>query len=115
MARKGSIPAGEDFLPGTSAEELGRMAKVEKDGKTARKFLAAHHRKMGSSIAEIAWIVSETYGTARRWLADIHKGGLGAVPRRKNPGAPRKIPLEVRHMIVRDVQMGPQAVLENSP
>ena len=109
MGRKGVVPAGEAFLPGTSAEELGRRAREEKDGKSARKYLAAYQRKKGMGIGEIADMLAESYHTARRWLVGIHNGGPDAIPRRKSPGTPRKIPLDVRQSLVLDVHKGPQA------
>ena len=109
MGRKGVVPAGKDFLPGTSAEELGRKAREEKDGKSARKCLAAYHRKRGMGIGEIADMLAESYHTVRRWLVGIHNGGLDAIPRRKSPGTPRKIPLDVRQKLILDVYKGPQA------
>ena len=109
MGRKGSVPAGEGFLPGTSAGELARLARKEMDGKTARKYVAAYHRKAGKSFNEIAEIVLDTYVAVRNWLVAMHKGGLEAAPRRKSPGRRRTIPLAVRHSLIIDVHRGPQA------
>ena len=109
MGRKGSVPAGEGFLLGTSAGELARLARKETDGKTARKYVAAYHRKAGKSFSEIAEMDLDTYVVVRNWLVAMHKGGLEAAPRRKSPGRRRTIPLAVRHSLIIDVHRGPQA------
>jgi len=80
--RKGSVPAGEGFMPGTSAGELARLARKETDGKTARKYQAAYHRKADKSVSEIAEMVLDTHIAVRNWLATMHKGDLEAAPRR---------------------------------
>ena len=88
MGRKGSVPAGEGFLPGTSAGELARLARKETDGKTARKYLAAYHRKEGKSFSEIAEITLDTYVAVRNWLVAMHNGGRPCepLPRRDHAG-----------------------------
>ena len=80
------------------------------DGKSSRKYLAAMHRKMGRSNQEIAEYVGENYEVVRVWLAEIHKGGISAIPRRKSPGPPRKMSLRMRQKIMVAVHKGPQAV-----
>lgn len=109
MGRKGSIPAGNAFMPGTSAEELDRLARKEMDGPTAKRYTAAYHRKMGRSFEEIEDMVRASYDAVRRWLVAMHKGGLEAAPRRKSPGRRRSIPLDVRQKLLVDVHKGPQA------
>ena len=109
MGRKGSVPAGTDFMRGTSAETLARLANKEKDALTARKYAAAYHRKKGRSFKDIAEMLLASYDAVRAWLVAMHKGGMEAAPRRKSPGRPRKIPLDVSHALIRDVQRGPQA------
>ena len=108
MGRKSGVPVGAKFLPGTSANRLGKLSRESNDVKTSRKYLAAMHRKMGKSNGEIAALLGEKYGTVRAWLADMHKGGVASIPRRKSTGAPRKMPLEMRLKIVEAVQTGPR-------
>ena len=79
-------------MPGTSAKELKDLAKKEMDALTAMKYTAAYHRKMGLSFKEIAAILLTSYHAVRDWLTAMHKGGLGAAPRRKSPGRRRSIP-----------------------
>ena len=109
MGRKGSVPAGTDFMRGTSAETLAGLANKEKDALTARKYAAAYHRKKGRSFKDIAEMLLASYDAVRAWLVAMHKGGVEAAPRRKSPGRPRKIPLDISHALIRDVQRGPQA------
>ena len=109
MGRKGSIPVGKGFMPGTSAEALNRLARREKDALTAKRYTAAYHRKKGSSFKEISGIVRASYHSVRTWLVAMHKGGLEAAPRRKSPGRRRSIPLDVRHALAADVDRGPRA------
>lgn len=66
------------------------------------------HRKMGKSNGKIAALLGEKYGTVRAWLADMHRGGVASIPRRKSTGAPRKMSLKMRLKIVEAVQMGPR-------
>ena len=68
MGCRSSIPVGPAFLPGTSAEDLRRMARDENDAKNSRKYLAAHHRKKGKYVTEVAEAVGERCETARTWL-----------------------------------------------
>ena len=110
MGRKSGVPEGDAFLPGTTAAELKRLARREMDGKSSRKYLAAMHRKMGRSNLEIAEYVGENYEVVRVWLAEIHKEGISAIPRRKSPGPPRKMSLKTRQKIMVAVHKGPQAV-----
>ena len=110
MGRKSRVPEGNAFLPGTTAAELKRLAQREMDAKSSQKYLAAMHRKMGKSNQEIAAYVGESYEVVRVWLADIHKGGISAIPRRKSPGPPRKMPLRARQKIMVAVHKGPRAV-----
>ena len=50
MGRKGSIPVGTGFMPGTSAETLDALANKEMDVLTYKRYAAAYHRKMGNSF-----------------------------------------------------------------
>lgn len=109
MGRKGSIPAGSGFMPGTSASKLRRLANKEMDALTAKRYTAAYHRKRGRSFDEIAGMVLASYDAVRDWLVKMHKEGLKAAPRGKSPGRRRSIPLEVRPALIVDVLMGPQA------
>lgn len=61
MGRKGSTPAGEEFMPGTSAKELKDLAKREMDALTAKKYTAAYHRKRGLSFKAIGAILLASY------------------------------------------------------
>lgn len=110
MGRKSTVPTGDAFLPGTTVEELRLMARREADGKSSRKCLAAMHRKRGLSAKEIAVIIGESDNVTRGWLTAIHQGGISAIPRKKSPGRPRKMPLETRQEIAVAVHRGPQAV-----
>ena len=110
MGRNSGVPAGAKFLPGTSAKRLDKLSKESDDVKTSRKYQAAMHRKMGKSNSEIAEMLGEKYRTVRAGLADMHKGGVASIPRRKSPGAPRKMPLKIRLKIVEAVQLGPDRV-----
>lgn len=109
MGRKGSIPVGKGFMPGTSAHKLKRLANKEMDALTAKRYMAAYHRKKGRSFNEIAGMVLASYDAVRDWLVKMHKGGLKAAPRGKSPGRRRSIPLEIRWELIMDVFMGPQA------
>ena len=109
MGRKGSTPAGEEFMPGTSAKELKDLAKREMDALTAKKYTAAYHRKRGLSFKAIGAILLASYHAVRGWLTAMHKGGLEAAPRRKSPGRRRSIPLDIRQDLVIDIHRGPQA------
>lgn len=109
MGRRGSIPTGEGFMPDTSADELARLAKEEKDARTCKKYMAAYHRKKGMTFKEIGALVFATHIAVRNWLMAMHKGGLGAAPPRKSHGRPRKIPLEIRRKLLVDIHRGPQA------
>ena len=64
-----------------TAAELKRLARREMDAKSSQKYLAAMHRKMDRSGQEIAEYIGENYEVVRVWLADIHKGGISAIPR----------------------------------
>ena len=114
MGRKSGVPEGDAFLPGTTAAELKRLARRETDAKSSQKYLAAMHRKMGKSNQDIAEHIGENYEVVRVWLADIHEGGISAIPRRKSPGPPRKMPLRTRQEIMVAVHKGPQAVGYNA-
>ena len=91
--RSGSIPAGADFMPGTSAEALRRLANREMDAPTAKKYMVAYHRKAGRSLEEISQIILEPCDAVGAWLAAMHNGGLeAAAPRGKGPGRGRSTP-----------------------
>ena len=47
------------------------------------KYPAAHHRKKGKSVEDIAEAVGEDCETARQWLVQCHREGVGGIPRRK--------------------------------
>ena len=110
MGRKGSVPAGADFMRGTSAETLAGLANREKDALAARKYAAAYHRKRGRSFKDIAETLPASYDAVRAWLVAMHKGGMEAAPRRKSPGRPRKIPPDVRRALIVDVPKEKQSV-----
>ena len=97
------------FPPGTTAAGLRRLARREMDAKSSPKCLAAMHRKAGGSNQEIAAYLAENYEVVRVRLADIHKG-ISAIPWRKSPGPPRKMPLRTRQKIMVAVHRGPQAI-----
>ena len=82
MGRKGSIPVGTGFMPGTSTEDLYLLGN-KKDTLTPKRYAAAYHRKMGSSFKEIGYMVRASPGAVGTWLVAMHKGGLEAAPRRK--------------------------------
>ena len=92
MGRRGSIPTGEDFMPDTSADELARLAKEERDARTCRKYVAAYHCKKGMSFKEIGALVFATHIAVRNWLMAIHKGGPGAARRARSPPGPKRYP-----------------------
>ena len=104
------LPIGEKFLPGTTAKRLGKLARESDGVKTSRKYHAAMHRKLGKSISEIATLLGEKCEVVRGWLAGIHEGGAAPIPRRKSPGAPRKMPPNIHLRIAEVVQKGPHAV-----
>ena len=109
MGRRGSIPTGEGFMPGTSVDELARLARDEKDAKACRKYMAAYHRKKGLSFKEIGALVFATHIAVRYWLMAMHKGGPSAALPRKSPGRPQKIPLGIRRKLLVDIRRGPRA------
>ena len=41
-------------MPGTSAEDLRQLDRKSRDVKNLGKYLAAHHRKKGNSVEELA-------------------------------------------------------------
>ena len=53
------------------------------DAKNSMKYPAAHHRKKGKSVKDIAEAVGEDCETARQWLVQCHREGVGEIPRRK--------------------------------
>ena len=86
--RKSGVPAGDAFLPGTTAAELKRPARREMDAKSSRKYLAAMHRKTGRSSQEIVECIGGNYEAVGAWLADTHKGHL------RHPPAEEPVPAQ---------------------
>lgn len=59
---------------GTSAETLKLLANREMDALTAKKYMAAYHRKAGRSFEEISQMILASYHAVRAWLLAMHKG-----------------------------------------
>ena len=110
MGRTPTIRKDDDFLPGTSPDDLRRLMRQEKDPKNLKKYLAAYNRKAGRTIKEIAEMLGETYETVRRWMSAMEKGGLGGIPRRIAKGADRLLTRQQRIGIVKDAHKGPRAL-----
>lgn len=108
MGRRSRIPSGDAFLPGTSAGELKALSRKENDARNAKRYTAAHHRKMGKSVNYIAEAVCEEYETVRLWLARCHREGVSGIPRRKSTGRNRLLSREQRIEVVKDVHKGPR-------
>ena len=60
------------------------------------EYPAAHHRKKGKSVEEIAEAVGKDREAARQWLVQCHREGAGGLPRRKAGDALPNQP--ARHM-----------------
>lgn len=107
MGRRPVVPSSDDFLPGVSLDDIWDLAGQDPDPKNVKRYLAAHHRKKGRTLGEIAEIINEPYANAWRWIARMEKMGLAGIPRGLAKGASRKMAREQRVVVVKDANAGP--------
>ena len=85
-----SVPKGDEFMKGTTTEEIERARKKERDSKAATMLLACLHRRKGKDCREIAGILQKPSSTVYGWLVRMHRGGLDARATVPSPGGPER-------------------------
>jgi transposase len=95
---------------------------VERHAELLRRFNEAAHPEtrlryqmvllslQGFTVSQIAEIVHRSHDTVARVLHRYQKGGLDAVPRRKQPGRPRTITPVWEAELLRVIEMSPREV-----
>ena len=56
--------------------KLRKKERREKDPKAKKRLLACIHRKKGTKLKKIAYMLNENYSTIRNWIKNIETGGL---------------------------------------
>ena len=109
MGRR-SVVAGDEFLPGTTLDQLKRLMREEKDPRNVIRYVVAYNYKAGRTIKEIAEITGENRENVRRWVDTVRKKGLAGIPRRIAKGGTRLLTRRQRAARVKDVHKGPRAL-----
>lgn len=107
MSETKLVERGEEYLPEILLDELEKIFKDEKPGKSRDRLQAAVLRKSGQVLCDIAKIVGRHKSTVSRWLLRMARGGLGHRHDKKSPGRPRKMTPEQDRMIESDLDKPP--------
>ena len=109
--KKSAIPNGEQFMKGTSTDEIRAAYKAEQkcDGcaKAVLILLACLHRRDGKTGSAIAALLGESSSTVYGWLSKMHSGGLEACYDKAKPGRPRKLDSKIHEKISKAIDDGP--------
>ena len=89
--KRKSVPKGDEFMRGTTTEEIVKARKKERESKAATILLACLHRRKGRNGKEIAEILQKPSSTVYGWLVCMHQGGLDARHDSPKSGRPRRI------------------------
>lgn len=101
------LPKGAKFLPGISTITLQEMYAAEQHPKSKLRLLAALHRRKGSSLDDIADMISKPKRTVHGWLTRFAERGIDGKDARKQSGRPKRLTLQQRQQLVKDLERGP--------
>jgi len=101
-----AIPA----LDKESLAELTDRFNAETNAETRLRYQMVLLSQQGFSISEIANITMRSHDTVTRVLHGYWDGGLEAVPRRKQPGRPRRVTPEWEAELLRVIELDPHQV-----
>lgn len=88
---------------GGVAEVQAAMKRV-KDARVYRRLEAILCRMQGQSIAETCRRVQISRDTLNAWVRRWNDGGLAHLTERKRTGRPRKLPPEVKDLVIKEIE-----------
>ena len=103
------VPKGDEFMKGTTTEEIEKAIKREKHPKAVRILLACLYRRKGKAGTTIADILHTSPSAVYAWLSRMHQGGLEARYDKPKAGRPRKIGRDRCDEISRKIDERPKA------
>ena len=101
------IKLGEEFLKGTSVEDLKSMQAMEKDYKVKAMLQSAIHRKKGMLLMEISKAIGKAVSTIHGWLSRLENGMDGRY-NLKSPGRPCRLSDEQISSLDKDLEKNPE-------
>jgi transposase len=126
MIRHKKAPTGDEFMPGTSTEDIERrykeqlkLANGKRDttggvNRTNSKYililLACIQCRAGMKPMKIAEMLCESPGTMSGWLSRMHKGGLDALYDQPKSGRPPKIDPNLNPYISESIDKQPSGL-----
>jgi transposase len=101
------LPKGANFLPDITTDKLQNMYAAEQHAKSKLRLLAAIHRRQGTSIDDIADMISKSKRTVHGWLTRFAERGIEGKDARKQSGRPRRLTLAQRQQLIKELERGP--------
>ena len=100
-------PAGKDFLPDVTYEEIKTLYKQEHNAKAKLRLQACMMRKKGQTLEEISHALEYPLTTVGDWMRRIHQEGLHRVNSKRQTGRPAHLTLAQKEEL--------ENILEQSP
>ena len=107
--KKLRLCTGDEFMTGTTIEQLQDLHKKEKNANAAYRLLACIHRKSGMMLYDIAKMLNKAPSTVHTWLVRMNERGPEGRYHNKHPGAACKLNPEQLASLKKDLIEGPKA------